>query len=61
MNFEVVVLHIRLYVSPNMKVVIVKKEDATISRKILVHKLENGRNIVVNSCIPLLNVGDRVY
>jgi hypothetical protein len=46
--------------SQNKKVVIVKKEDTTISCKILVHKFENGCNIVIHFCIPLWNVEDKV-
>ncbi len=37
-----------------------KKEDTTIPHKILVYKYENGRNIVVNSCIPLWNIRNMV-
>jgi hypothetical protein len=54
-NFEIIVLHVRLDVFQNPEVVIVKKEDTTIPYKILVCKSKNGGNIIVNFCIPLGN------
>jgi hypothetical protein len=50
-----------LDVFQNPEVIIVKKnEDGSVPCKILVHKIENGNNIVINFCIPLGNTWNMV-